>query len=136
MYSYYGLSAIGPHMNKYLWWKKYLTIIQLVRAKIKLISRQCWRKTFSVFAFLFHPFQLQFTGALILGFNGLRIDCEFPLWMQYTLCGYMVSFLVSTIIWNDSLWVSCQSCSHKCRELNPPPKLTISRLSTFALMSF
>lgn len=30
MYSYYGLSAIGPHMNKYLWWKKYLTIIQLV----------------------------------------------------------------------------------------------------------
>lgn len=34
MYSYYGLSAIGPHMNKYLWWKKYLTIIQLVRCKI------------------------------------------------------------------------------------------------------
>lgn len=33
MYSYYGLAAIGPHMNKYLWWKKYLTMIQLVRRK-------------------------------------------------------------------------------------------------------
>ena len=43
---------------------------------------------------LFCGFQIQFAGALILGFNGLRIDCDFPLWMQYTLCGYMVSFLV------------------------------------------
>ena len=30
MYGYYGLAAIGPHMQKYLWWKKYLTMIQLV----------------------------------------------------------------------------------------------------------
>lgn len=30
MYSYYGLAAIGPHMQKYLWWKKYLTSLQLV----------------------------------------------------------------------------------------------------------
>lgn len=30
MYSYYGLSAIGPHMQKYLWWKKYITMLQLV----------------------------------------------------------------------------------------------------------
>lgn len=30
MYSYYGLSAFGPQMKKYLWWKKYLTLIQLV----------------------------------------------------------------------------------------------------------
>lgn len=31
MYSYYGLAAIGPHMQKYLWWKRYLTSLQLVR---------------------------------------------------------------------------------------------------------
>ncbi len=31
MYVYYGLTALGPHMQKYLWWKKYLTCIQLVR---------------------------------------------------------------------------------------------------------
>lgn len=31
MYTYYGLSAMGPNYQKYLWWKKYLTTIQLVR---------------------------------------------------------------------------------------------------------
>ena len=30
MYTYYGFSALGPHMQKYLWWKKYLTRVQLV----------------------------------------------------------------------------------------------------------
>lgn len=30
MYSYYGLSVLGPTVAKYLWWKKYLTILQLV----------------------------------------------------------------------------------------------------------
>lgn len=30
MYSYYGLSAAGPRFKKYLWWKKYMTAIQLV----------------------------------------------------------------------------------------------------------
>jgi len=29
MYSYYMLSAFGPHMQKYLWWKKYLTKMQM-----------------------------------------------------------------------------------------------------------
>uniref|UniRef100_A0AAY5KJ63 Elongation of very long chain fatty acids protein n=1 Tax=Esox lucius TaxID=8010 RepID=A0AAY5KJ63_ESOLU len=31
MYSYYGLAALGPHMQKYLWWKRYLTSLQLVQ---------------------------------------------------------------------------------------------------------
>jgi len=31
MYSYYGLSALGPRVQKYLWWKKYLTQLQLVQ---------------------------------------------------------------------------------------------------------
>ncbi|XP_050520253.1 elongation of very long chain fatty acids protein 4-like isoform X2 [Daktulosphaira vitifoliae] len=31
MYSYYFLSALGPHMQKYLWWKKYLTRMQIVQ---------------------------------------------------------------------------------------------------------
>lgn len=29
MYTYYMLSALGPHMQKYLWWKKYLTRMQM-----------------------------------------------------------------------------------------------------------
>ena len=31
MYTYYLLSALGPSVRKYLWWKKYLTAMQLVR---------------------------------------------------------------------------------------------------------
>ena len=30
MYTYYLLSALGPRVRKYLWWKKYLTAMQLV----------------------------------------------------------------------------------------------------------
>ena len=30
MYSYYLLSALGPALRPYLWWKKYLTLLQLV----------------------------------------------------------------------------------------------------------
>jgi hypothetical protein len=31
MYTYYCLAALGPNVRKYLWWKKYLTIVQMVR---------------------------------------------------------------------------------------------------------
>lgn len=31
MYSYYGLAAAGPAYQKYIWWKKYMTVIQLVQ---------------------------------------------------------------------------------------------------------
>lgn len=31
MYTYYMLSAFGPHMQKYLWWKKHLTTMQIVQ---------------------------------------------------------------------------------------------------------
>lgn len=31
MYTYYLLAAIGPQMQPYLWWKRYLTKLQLVQ---------------------------------------------------------------------------------------------------------
>ena len=31
MYSYYAIAALGPAYQKYLWWKKYLTVFQMVR---------------------------------------------------------------------------------------------------------
>ncbi|XP_034438434.1 elongation of very long chain fatty acids protein 1b [Hippoglossus hippoglossus] len=31
MYFYYGLSAAGPRFQKFLWWKKYMTAIQLIQ---------------------------------------------------------------------------------------------------------
>jgi phosphatidylglycerophosphate synthase len=30
MYSYYLMAAFGPRYQKYLWWKKYLTVLQMV----------------------------------------------------------------------------------------------------------
>lgn len=36
MYAYYGLSTLGPRMRPYLWWKKYLTTLQM--AQLSLIS--------------------------------------------------------------------------------------------------
>ncbi|VVC28055.1 ELO family, conserved site,ELO family [Cinara cedri] len=36
MYSYYFLSAFGPKMQKYLWWKKYLTRLQIIQFIIGL----------------------------------------------------------------------------------------------------
>ncbi|XP_028852401.1 elongation of very long chain fatty acids protein 7a [Denticeps clupeoides] len=31
MYTYYGLSALGPRYHRFLWWKKHLTSIQLIQ---------------------------------------------------------------------------------------------------------
>ncbi|XP_054706390.1 elongation of very long chain fatty acids protein AAEL008004-like isoform X2 [Uloborus diversus] len=38
MYSYYGLTAIGPEVQKYLWWKKYLTTIQMMQFVIIIFT--------------------------------------------------------------------------------------------------
>lgn len=39
MYLYYALAAFGPKIQKYLWWKKYLTIIQMVRGLFRQVDR-------------------------------------------------------------------------------------------------
>ncbi len=31
MYTYYALAALGPNVQKYLWWKKYITQMQLLQ---------------------------------------------------------------------------------------------------------
>lgn len=50
MYAYYLLAALGPNVQKYLWWKKYLTSLQMVQ----------------FLAIMIHAFQLLF------------IDCNYP----------------------------------------------------------
>lgn len=50
MYSYYLLAALGPQMQRYLWWKKYLTTLQMVQFILVMV----------------HAFQLLF------------IDCNYP----------------------------------------------------------
>ncbi|XP_014610682.1 PREDICTED: elongation of very long chain fatty acids protein AAEL008004 [Polistes canadensis] len=37
MYSYYLISALGPKYKKYLWWKKYMTVVQLIQFIIMMI---------------------------------------------------------------------------------------------------
>ncbi|KAI8428759.1 hypothetical protein MSG28_007440 [Choristoneura fumiferana] len=37
MYTYYLLSGLGPQFQKYLWWKKYVTTLQLVQFVIMLL---------------------------------------------------------------------------------------------------
>ncbi len=66
MYTYYFLAACGPSVRKYLWWKKYLTMIQMC----------------------------QFVFALIMGLQALHVGCDFPMWMQYSANAYMISFIV------------------------------------------
>jgi elongation of very long chain fatty acids protein 4 len=36
----------------------------------------------------------QFVFALVMGVNAIVIGCDFPMWMQYAMVAYMVSFLV------------------------------------------
>ncbi|RWS24417.1 elongation of very long chain fatty acids protein 4-like protein [Leptotrombidium deliense] len=66
MYSYYCFSAFGPHIQRYLWWKKYLTILQLV----------------------------QFTTGVVLGLHAIITNCQFTRWMQYVFVCYAFSFIV------------------------------------------
>jgi elongation of very long chain fatty acids protein 7 len=40
MYTYYMLAAIGPQLQKYLWWKKYITNLQMV---IRRYLLDCYR---------------------------------------------------------------------------------------------
>ncbi|KAI2806796.1 Elongation of very long chain fatty acids protein 4 [Blomia tropicalis] len=66
MYGYYALSTLGPSMKPFLWWKKYLTILQLI----------------------------QFTAGVSLGLNSIITQCPFTRWMQYVFVAYAFSFLI------------------------------------------
>lgn len=37
MYSYYGLSTLGPNVRRYLWWKQYLTTVQMIQFVIVMV---------------------------------------------------------------------------------------------------
>ncbi|CAL1537579.1 unnamed protein product [Lymnaea stagnalis] len=67
MYTYYGLAAMGPEMQKYLWWKRYLTEFQLIQ---------------------FVLVNLRSIGTF---FNG---PCEYPMWMNVVALFYSSSLLI------------------------------------------
>ncbi|XP_002400757.3 elongation of very long chain fatty acids protein AAEL008004 [Ixodes scapularis] len=37
MYSYYFLATLGPGVQKYLWWKKYLTTLQIIQFGVSIL---------------------------------------------------------------------------------------------------
>ena len=39
MYSYYFLSALGPWIRPYLWWKRYLTVAQMTQFAVILVHQ-------------------------------------------------------------------------------------------------
>jgi elongation of very long chain fatty acids protein 7 len=65
MYTYYMMAAIGPEMQKYLWWKKYLTILQMIQF--------CGIST--------HAFQLFIPN-----------PCQYPIVFSYWIGGHGVLF--------------------------------------------
>ncbi|XP_042283429.1 ELOVL fatty acid elongase 8a [Thunnus albacares] len=65
MYLYYGLAALGPSVTKYLWWKRYLTSLQLLQFLIVTIHT-----TYNLFA-----------------------DCDFPDSMNMVVVGYSLSLI-------------------------------------------
>ncbi|XP_061587237.1 ELOVL fatty acid elongase 8a [Cololabis saira] len=65
MYLYYGMAALGPGMTKYLWWKRYLTSLQL----------------------------LQFFTVTIHTSYNLISDCNFPDSMNAVVLAYSLSLI-------------------------------------------
>uniref|UniRef100_A0A8C2Z2H4 Elongation of very long chain fatty acids protein n=1 Tax=Cyclopterus lumpus TaxID=8103 RepID=A0A8C2Z2H4_CYCLU len=65
MYLYYGLAAVGPSVSKYLWWKRYLTSLQL----------------------------LQFVTVTIHTTYNLFADCGFPDSMNIVVLVYSLSLI-------------------------------------------
>ncbi|ALC42891.1 Elo68alpha [Drosophila busckii] len=65
MYAYYCLAALGSRFRRYLWWKRYLTALQL----------------------------LQFALGLAWGAQAIINKCEYPPWLCYLGTTYMLPFL-------------------------------------------
>ena len=66
MYFYYGLSACGPQFQKYLWWKKYMTKMQMIQFIIVMA----------------HSSQFFF------------IPCDYPIIFSYWICSYALIFMI------------------------------------------
>ncbi|XP_076754081.1 very long chain fatty acid elongase AAEL008004 isoform X2 [Xylocopa sonorina] len=64
MYMYYLLAALGPKMQPYLWWKKYLTLLQMV----------------------------QFVAVMIHAFQLLFIECNYPKAFVWWIGSHAVMF--------------------------------------------
>lgn len=66
MYSYYFLTTLGPKVRTYLWWKKYLTQLQII----------------------------QLIAFVVYGSFPLFIECGFPQWMSLLCVGQVAAMIL------------------------------------------
>lgn len=91
MYTYYMMAAMGPEYQKYLWWKSYITNIQMVRWKKEIFS-----KTFPIQKF--QNFQIQFGMAFLHSAQLLWTDCGYPRW---SVCFTLPNAIFFYMLFND-----------------------------------
>ncbi|XP_013784582.2 elongation of very long chain fatty acids protein AAEL008004-like [Limulus polyphemus] len=86
MYSYYCLAALGPRVKPYLWWKKYITIIQMV----------------------------QFVLIGLHAVLPLFLDCDFHPGFVYAILGHAVLFLILFLNFYVHSYVKKNEKDHVC----------------------
>lgn len=92
MYFYYGLAAIGPHMQKYLWWKRYLTSLQLVSGST--FARKVFHVCLNRAETPRLPLQVQFLLFILYTGNNLLTECDFPDSMNALVFGYCITLII------------------------------------------
>uniref|UniRef100_A0A3P9H822 Elongation of very long chain fatty acids protein 5 n=1 Tax=Oryzias latipes TaxID=8090 RepID=A0A3P9H822_ORYLA len=73
MYSYYGLSSI-PALRPYLWWKKYITQMQLIQFILTICQTACAAIWPCGFPIGWLTFQISYMGTFVLLFSNFYIQ--------------------------------------------------------------
>jgi elongation of very long chain fatty acids protein 4 len=89
MYSYYGFSAMGPSVQKYLWWKKYLTQLQLVL----IFINNKYLNYFKLFIL-----KLQFFVIMIHALVNIASECTYPKGFSWSFVIYGI--LITALFMN------------------------------------
>ncbi|XP_072297574.1 elongation of very long chain fatty acids protein 1a [Eucyclogobius newberryi] len=101
MYFYYGLSAAGPRFQKYLWWKKYMTAIQLTQFIMVSV----------------HISQYYFLE---------KCDYQVPLWIHVILMYGVLFFVLFSHFWMKTYKGKRLAASESTKKLNGSTKDTMT----------
>ena len=90
MYFYYFCAAFGPEVQKYLWWKKYITTIQLIQFVL-------------VFFHAIQPlfFECNFPRAASLMFAGIRKQALGQSRELLSFKAWKLPYRLVSKIWNE-----------------------------------
>lgn len=102
---YYGLAALGPEVQRYLWWKKYITKMQLVIfytiLKAPTIGLgHCMQRCTLILIFNFlHYYQFYYKIAYFLRKNGLK---RILIWTDKTT-GWFFIWRLRNVYYNNNI---------------------------------